>query len=335
MCVSGLLLTRSSADHPRVALLFAAYVLFGIGFGLVNAPITNTAVSGMPRAQAGVAAAVASTSRQVGPSLGVAVIGAGWRSRRCVGPLATASPPPATPAWWIIAGCGARGAAGRRAHHRRWAPAHRRTHRRAAADRRRQGAGDRVMAEVPDQRAELAEQAWRGLRLLLLERNDRRKQVGDALGMSYNRVKALRRIAAEPLTLRKLAEFLVIDAPYATVIVDDLVRRGLAERTTHPGDRRCKVVRPTPEGRVAAGEGVPDHGHPAGGPAGARLGRPERAERHRGETAGLNRGPAGAAGCPGAPGGGPVSSRAGGWPGSPRPGRGRRAPASWCRARAR
>jgi hypothetical protein len=50
--------------------LFTAYVVFGIGFGFVNAPITNTAVSGMPRAQAGVAAAIASTSRQIGSDPG-------------------------------------------------------------------------------------------------------------------------------------------------------------------------------------------------------------------------------------------------------------------------
>src|SRR6185437_6172460 len=56
--------------------LFGAYVVFGLGFGLVNAPITNAAVSGMPRAQAGVASAVASTSRQIGQTLGVAVVGA-------------------------------------------------------------------------------------------------------------------------------------------------------------------------------------------------------------------------------------------------------------------
>ena len=55
--------------------LFAAYAVFGIGFGLVNAPITTAAVSGMPRAQAGVASAIASTSRQVGATLGVAVAG--------------------------------------------------------------------------------------------------------------------------------------------------------------------------------------------------------------------------------------------------------------------
>ncbi|MEU8612459.1 DHA2 family efflux MFS transporter permease subunit, partial [Actinoplanes sp. NPDC048791] len=68
-------LTRLTADTP-VWLLFTAYAMFGFGFGMVNAPITNTAVSGMPRAQAGVAAAIASTSRQVGAALGVAVVGA-------------------------------------------------------------------------------------------------------------------------------------------------------------------------------------------------------------------------------------------------------------------
>ena len=43
---------------------------------MVNPPITNTAITGMPPSQAGVAAAVASTSRQVGATLGVAVLGA-------------------------------------------------------------------------------------------------------------------------------------------------------------------------------------------------------------------------------------------------------------------
>ncbi|MDX6349288.1 MAG: hypothetical protein QOF84_4078 [Streptomyces sp.] len=91
---SGLLLTTLNA-HTSDLRLYAAYVLFGIGFGFVNAPITNTAVSGMPRDQAGVAAAVASTSRQVGQSLGVAVVGA----------LVAASLNIA--AWAVIAGCGA------------------------------------------------------------------------------------------------------------------------------------------------------------------------------------------------------------------------------------
>jgi EmrB/QacA subfamily drug resistance transporter len=93
MTASGVLLAALDAQSSN-ALLFTSYVLFGVGFGLVNAPITNTAVSGMPRAQAGVAAAVASTSRQVGQSMGVAVLGAALAAGLQQG------------AWWIITGCG-------------------------------------------------------------------------------------------------------------------------------------------------------------------------------------------------------------------------------------
>ena len=75
LTLSPLMLTHLDPTTP-IALLFASYTLYGIGFGLVNPPITNTAVSGMPPSQAGVAAAIASTSRQVGATLGVAVIGA-------------------------------------------------------------------------------------------------------------------------------------------------------------------------------------------------------------------------------------------------------------------
>ncbi len=57
------------------AVLVASYALLGFGLGLINPPITNTAVTGMPPAQAGVASAIASTARQVGSVLGVAVMG--------------------------------------------------------------------------------------------------------------------------------------------------------------------------------------------------------------------------------------------------------------------
>ncbi|MFJ2131822.1 MFS transporter [Streptomyces sp. NPDC088846] len=111
MTACGLLFAAFDAETDNV-LLFTGYVLFGLGFGMVNAPITNTAVSGMPRSQAGVAAAVASTSRQVGGTLGVAVIGAvlaagvaGTGSPRGAG-YAAAFVDASKPAWWIIAGCG-------------------------------------------------------------------------------------------------------------------------------------------------------------------------------------------------------------------------------------
>jgi EmrB/QacA subfamily drug resistance transporter len=63
----------------------AALALFGVAIGFANAPITNAAVSGMPRAQAGVAAALAATSRQIGATLGVAVAGAAMQ-----------------PFWWFV-----------------------------------------------------------------------------------------------------------------------------------------------------------------------------------------------------------------------------------------
>jgi EmrB/QacA subfamily drug resistance transporter len=104
MALAMLPLTRLTADTP-VWLLFAAYALFGFGFGMVNAPITDTAVSGMPRAQAGVAAAIASTSRQVGAALGVAVIGAAVVSQLS-GPAAGGFAEASRTGWWIVVGCG-------------------------------------------------------------------------------------------------------------------------------------------------------------------------------------------------------------------------------------
>lgn len=111
MAASGLMFAAFDAE-TETASMFTAYVLFGLGFGAVNAPITNTAVSGMPRSQAGVAAAVASTSRQIGQTLGVAVIGAvlaagvaGAGSSYgdgAAGDFVAAS----RAAWWIITGCG-------------------------------------------------------------------------------------------------------------------------------------------------------------------------------------------------------------------------------------
>ncbi|MCQ8188286.1 MFS transporter [Streptomyces rugosispiralis] len=105
LCASAVLQALTYSEHLPVTLLVVAYLLFGTGFGLVNAPITNTAVSGMPRSQAGVAAAVASTSRQTGQSLGVAVIGALMAGGAHADPAAFTDA--ARTAWWIIAGCGA------------------------------------------------------------------------------------------------------------------------------------------------------------------------------------------------------------------------------------
>jgi EmrB/QacA subfamily drug resistance transporter len=105
LIISGVSLTRLEATTSTLGLVIP-YLLFGLGFGLVNAPITNTAMAGMPQAQAGVAAAVASTSRQVGSSLGVAVIGSVVVTA-LVGPLKTGFAHASHVGWWVIVGCGA------------------------------------------------------------------------------------------------------------------------------------------------------------------------------------------------------------------------------------
>ena len=102
--VSALMLTRLTPT-TSFAWLAVAYVIFGISFGMVNAPITNTAVSGMPRSQAGVASAIASTSRQVGQSLGVAVMGS-IVTASIVGEISDGFTAAAVPAWFVIAGAG-------------------------------------------------------------------------------------------------------------------------------------------------------------------------------------------------------------------------------------
>lgn len=71
---ASVMLTFLSATTPVWAMLIV-FAVFGIGFAMVNAPITNSAVSGMPLDRAGAASAVTSTSRQIGVSIGVALCG--------------------------------------------------------------------------------------------------------------------------------------------------------------------------------------------------------------------------------------------------------------------
>ncbi len=112
LAISGVGLAAGSAmligldPNTPFAQSLAAYVVIGIGFGFVSAPITNAAVSGMPRGQAGVASAIATTSRQFGQTLGVAIVGAIITSQHhesAPGALAAAS----HAGWWTLTGCGA------------------------------------------------------------------------------------------------------------------------------------------------------------------------------------------------------------------------------------
>ena len=92
---------------------------------------------------------------------------------------------------------------------------------------------------------------WMLMSDLVLD-NMRRREVSEALGMSFGRARAIRRLAREPLSMGELAAALGIDPPNATVLVDGLEDQGLVRRRAHPTDRRAKVVEATRKGKTLA-----------------------------------------------------------------------------------
>jgi EmrB/QacA subfamily drug resistance transporter len=104
LAAGGVLLSRLTIASPTWPIVLA-FCIFGIGAGMVNPPITYAAVSGMPTTQAGVASSIASTSRQVGTSLGVAVTGS-ILAASLHGPLRAGFVPASHAAWLLLAACG-------------------------------------------------------------------------------------------------------------------------------------------------------------------------------------------------------------------------------------
>jgi DNA-binding MarR family transcriptional regulator len=96
-----------------------------------------------------------------------------------------------------------------------------------------------------------AREAWRAMADLVLD-NERRRVVSEQVGLSFGKIKALRRIANRPMPMRELASLLGVDPPNLTTVVDDLERAGLVERQAHPTDRRVKLVVTTTEGAALA-----------------------------------------------------------------------------------
>jgi EmrB/QacA subfamily drug resistance transporter len=100
LIAAGAILLTGLSTHTAVWYLILAYLIFGAGTGLVAPPITNTALSGMPEDQAAVAGAIASTCRQVGAAVGVAVTGA------IIAASSAGFVHASHPAWAVLAGCG-------------------------------------------------------------------------------------------------------------------------------------------------------------------------------------------------------------------------------------
>jgi len=97
-----------------------------------------------------------------------------------------------------------------------------------------------------------AREVWLLMSDLVLD-HTRRREVSEALGMTFGRVRAIRTLAREPLSMGELAAALGIDRPNATVLVDDLEAQGIVRRRAHPTDRRAKLVEPTRKGKALAG----------------------------------------------------------------------------------
>jgi EmrB/QacA subfamily drug resistance transporter len=112
LCIAaGMTLLLGLDPGTSFTRLAIALAVIGAGLGLVNPPITNTGVSGMPPAQAGVASAVISATRQVGSVLGVAIMGdlvtTGVSSGMARGQThAVALSDAAHGAWAVALGCG-------------------------------------------------------------------------------------------------------------------------------------------------------------------------------------------------------------------------------------
>jgi DNA-binding MarR family transcriptional regulator len=107
------------------------------------------------------------------------------------------------------------------------------------------------MTKASIRRDRAIREAWHAMADLVLD-NERRREVSEQTGLSFGRMKALRRIARRPMSMRELAALLGMDPPNLTPVVDDLERSGLVERQAHPTDRRVKLVAATPKGAALA-----------------------------------------------------------------------------------
>jgi DNA-binding MarR family transcriptional regulator len=107
----------------------------------------------------------------------------------------------------------------------------------------------------------LADEVWRALAAAVIDNRDGWKRaVIEQTGLPFSRIRILRRLGRRPMTVKLIAQAATIDAPAATVAVNDLEDRGLVVREIDPTNRRSKVVSLTDAGRdmVLAIDGIDD-----------------------------------------------------------------------------
>lgn len=97
----------------------------------------------------------------------------------------------------------------------------------------------------------LADEVWRAMAALVMDNRDSWKRaVVEQSGLPFSRIRILKRLGRQSMSVKELAHAATIDAPAATVAVNDLEDRGLVVREIDPSNRRCKIVSLTEKGHA-------------------------------------------------------------------------------------
>jgi DNA-binding MarR family transcriptional regulator len=101
----------------------------------------------------------------------------------------------------------------------------------------------------------LADEVWRAMASVVMDNRDGWKRaVVEKSGLPFSRIRILKRLSRRSMSVKELAHAATIDAPAATVAVNDLEDRGLVAREVDPTNRRCKVVSLTEDGHAMVSE---------------------------------------------------------------------------------
>jgi DNA-binding MarR family transcriptional regulator len=86
--------------------------------------------------------------------------------------------------------------------------------------------------------------------LVMDNRDSWKRAVVEQSGLPFSRIRILKRLSRQSMSVKELAHAATIDAPAATVAVNDLEDRGLVVREIDPANRRCKIVSLTEQGHA-------------------------------------------------------------------------------------
>jgi len=97
----------------------------------------------------------------------------------------------------------------------------------------------------------LADEVWRAMAAVVFGYRDSwKRDVIEATGLPFSRVRVITRLAKRAMTAKEIAEAATMDAPATTVALNDLEDRGLIVREADPTNRRSKLVSLTEKGRA-------------------------------------------------------------------------------------